>query len=115
MGFIRNMKEKKEINLNTIGKPKCGKPWKKLSKRVCIKKSFKKETWKARMAKNEKEKALKDRIKELREERNKEQEEKRLQRQEKEKRKKANDLKGCLLYTSPSPRDLSTSRMPSSA
>ena len=27
-----------------------------------------------------------------------------------------NDLvKGCLLYTSPSPRDLSTSRMPSSA
>ena len=24
-------------------------------------------------------------------------------------------LKGCLLYTSPSPRDLSTSRMPSSA
>ena len=31
----------------------------------------------------------------------------------------ANDLldpsKGCLLYTSPSPRDLSTSRMPSSA
>ena len=26
-----------------------------------------------------------------------------------------NDLKTCLLYTSPSPRDLSTSRMPSSA
>ena len=26
-----------------------------------------------------------------------------------------NRLKGCLLYTSPSPRDLSTSRMPSSA
>ena len=26
-----------------------------------------------------------------------------------------NDLKYCLLYTSPSPRDLSTSRMPSSA
>ena len=26
-----------------------------------------------------------------------------------------NSLKGCLLYTSPSPRDLSTSRMPSSA
>ena len=25
------------------------------------------------------------------------------------------DLKACLLYTSPSPRDLSTSRMPSSA
>ena len=25
------------------------------------------------------------------------------------------DNKGCLLYTSPSPRDLSTSRMPSSA
>ena len=25
------------------------------------------------------------------------------------------DLNGCLLYTSPSPRDLSTSRMPSSA
>ena len=25
------------------------------------------------------------------------------------------DIKGCLLYTSPSPRDLSTSRMPSSA
>ena len=25
------------------------------------------------------------------------------------------DLKNCLLYTSPSPRDLSTSRMPSSA
>ena len=25
------------------------------------------------------------------------------------------DAKGCLLYTSPSPRDLSTSRMPSSA
>ena len=25
------------------------------------------------------------------------------------------ELKGCLLYTSPSPRDLSTSRMPSSA
>ena len=25
------------------------------------------------------------------------------------------DLEGCLLYTSPSPRDLSTSRMPSSA
>ena len=25
------------------------------------------------------------------------------------------DLKPCLLYTSPSPRDLSTSRMPSSA
>ena len=27
----------------------------------------------------------------------------------------AYDAKGCLLYTSPSPRDLSTSRMPSSA
>ena len=27
----------------------------------------------------------------------------------------ADDLKVCLLYTSPSPRDLSTSRMPSSA
>ena len=27
----------------------------------------------------------------------------------------AKDFKGCLLYTSPSPRDLSTSRMPSSA
>ena len=26
-----------------------------------------------------------------------------------------NDMQGCLLYTSPSPRDLSTSRMPSSA
>ena len=26
-----------------------------------------------------------------------------------------NTYKGCLLYTSPSPRDLSTSRMPSSA
>ena len=26
-----------------------------------------------------------------------------------------NDVKICLLYTSPSPRDLSTSRMPSSA
>ena len=25
------------------------------------------------------------------------------------------DYEGCLLYTSPSPRDLSTSRMPSSA
>ena len=25
------------------------------------------------------------------------------------------DVSGCLLYTSPSPRDLSTSRMPSSA
>ena len=25
------------------------------------------------------------------------------------------DAEGCLLYTSPSPRDLSTSRMPSSA
>ena len=25
------------------------------------------------------------------------------------------EMKGCLLYTSPSPRDLSTSRMPSSA
>ena len=25
------------------------------------------------------------------------------------------DIKACLLYTSPSPRDLSTSRMPSSA
>ena len=29
--------------------------------------------------------------------------------------KKASPSKGCLLYTSPSPRDLSTSRMPSSA
>ena len=30
--------------------------------------------------------------------------------------KAAEDMKkGCLLYTSPSPRDLSTSRMPSSA
>ena len=28
---------------------------------------------------------------------------------------KRGDLKCCLLYTSPSPRDLSTSRMPSSA
>ena len=28
---------------------------------------------------------------------------------------KASRRKGCLLYTSPSPRDLSTSRMPSSA
>ena len=28
---------------------------------------------------------------------------------------KANNPKTCLLYTSPSPRDLSTSRMPSSA
>ena len=27
----------------------------------------------------------------------------------------ANAIKDCLLYTSPSPRDLSTSRMPSSA
>ncbi len=31
------------------------------------------------------------------------------------KRKKAAAVKSCLLYTSPSPRDLSTSRMPSSA
>ena len=29
--------------------------------------------------------------------------------------KAVKELKGCLLYTSPSPRDLSTSRMPSSA
>ena len=29
--------------------------------------------------------------------------------------KKAAGIKNCLLYTSPSPRDLSTSRMPSSA
>ena len=29
--------------------------------------------------------------------------------------KKPNYLRSCLLYTSPSPRDLSTSRMPSSA
>jgi len=29
--------------------------------------------------------------------------------------KKVVDAGGCLLYTSPSPRDLSTSRMPSSA
>jgi len=29
--------------------------------------------------------------------------------------RRANDGKHCLLYTSPSPRDLSTSRMPSSA
>ena len=28
---------------------------------------------------------------------------------------KSKNLKDCLLYTSPSPRDLSTSRMPSSA
>ena len=28
---------------------------------------------------------------------------------------KLDDVEGCLLYTSPSPRDLSTSRMPSSA
>ena len=28
---------------------------------------------------------------------------------------KQQEFKGCLLYTSPSPRDLSTSRMPSSA
>ena len=30
-------------------------------------------------------------------------------------RKHVNGHNGCLLYTSPSPRDLSTSRMPSSA
>ena len=29
--------------------------------------------------------------------------------------KRVNQLTDCLLYTSPSPRDLSTSRMPSSA
>ena len=29
--------------------------------------------------------------------------------------KKIKDLKGCLLYTSPSPRDVEESRMPSSA
>ena len=29
--------------------------------------------------------------------------------------KKAGDMRGCLLYTSPSPRDVSRSRMPSSA
>ena len=29
--------------------------------------------------------------------------------------RKKGDGRGCLLYTSPSPRDLSTSRMPSSA
>ena len=29
--------------------------------------------------------------------------------------KMVSDMSGCLLYTSPSPRDLSTSRMPSSA
>ena len=29
--------------------------------------------------------------------------------------KRAKSLRACLLYTSPSPRDLSTSRMPSSA
>ena len=32
-----------------------------------------------------------------------------------ETRVEAEDRNGCLLYTSPSPRDLSTSRMPSSA
>ena len=31
------------------------------------------------------------------------------------KRKELEDQDACLLYTSPSPRDLSTSRMPSSA
>ena len=31
------------------------------------------------------------------------------------KNKKGNNITDCLLYTSPSPRDLSTSRMPSSA
>ena len=31
------------------------------------------------------------------------------------KRSEADQMKACLLYTSPSPRDLSTSRMPSSA
>ena len=31
------------------------------------------------------------------------------------KKKKVAKKKNCLLYTSPSPRDLSTSRMPSSA
>ena len=30
-------------------------------------------------------------------------------------RRKAEHMESCLLYTSPSPRDLSTSRMPSSA
>ena len=29
--------------------------------------------------------------------------------------KEAEEIRNCLLYTSPSPRDLSTSRMPSSA
>ena len=32
-----------------------------------------------------------------------------------DKRDKIMFIEGCLLYTSPSPRDLSTSRMPSSA
>ena len=44
----------------------------------------------------------------------------RCQGQEKPEQSEANctvdlELTGCLLYTSPSPRDLSTSRMPSSA
>ena len=32
-----------------------------------------------------------------------------------QKKAKVTNIKSCLLYTSPSPRDLSTSRMPSSA
>eukprot|EP00831_Metopus_contortus_P045717 TRINITY_DN3666_c0_g1_i5.p4 TRINITY_DN3666_c0_g1~~TRINITY_DN3666_c0_g1_i5.p4 ORF type:complete len:135 (+),score=36.48 TRINITY_DN3666_c0_g1_i5:181-585(+) len=40
---------------------------------------------------------------------------KKEQKKEAKKAAKKKKSKGCLLYTSPSPRDLSTSRMPSSA
>ena len=41
--------------------------------------------------------------------------EKSMQYAYRDRRNKKRDFKSCLLYTSPSPRDLSTSRMPSSA
>ncbi len=74
-------KPKKTVNPNTVGMPRCKKPWKKLSgrypsltrlHRADVQTTFKKDTWEQRVGKQKKEKALRQRVREVKEEHNKE-------------------------------------------
>ena len=84
-------------NLNTVGMPKSGKPWKKLSKKHTVQNSFRKESWEKRREKDEKQKQLRQKLRELREEKASEKRKDRLRREEKEQRKKINEMKSLVV------------------
>jgi len=84
-------------SLNAIGMPKSGKPWKKLSKRANVINTFKKETYQQRLERYARDKALRQKVKEIRDEKNHQKELQRLKHEDKVKRQKTNDLKGLVV------------------